>query len=246
VPTRDGFEMEAMLVKPAGFDPSRRYPVVCFTYGGPHAQQVRDAYFNFNGLFHQMLAQEGYLIFTCDNRSASGKGLESVVPVYKRLGPLELADLEDGVAWLVEQGYADPERIGLWGWSYGGFLTAYALTHSETFEAGVIGAPVTDWRLYDTIYTERYMDTPQRNPEGYDATSVVRAAAGLSGKALILHGVIDENVHMQNSLQLAQALQESGHLFELMLYPGNRHRVDAPKQKEHLYATIADFFRREL
>jgi dipeptidyl-peptidase-4 len=183
-----------------------------------------------------MLAQEGYLIWTCDNRSASGMGLESAATVYKNLGPPELADLEDGVAWLVDQGYADPERIGLWGWSYGGFLTAFALTHSEVFKAGIVGAPVTDWRLYDTIYTERYMDTPQANPEGYARTSVVAAAANLHGKALIIHGVIDENVHMQNSLQLAQALQEAGHLFELMLYPGNRH----------LYATMADFIRREL
>ena len=211
VPTRDGFEMDAMLIKPAGFDPRRRYPVLCHTYGGPHAPLVKDAWLNFNGLFHQMLAQEGYLIWICDNRSASGKGLESAAPVYKNLGPLELADLEDGVAWLVDQGFADPERIGMWGWSYGGFLTAFALTHSQGFKAGIAGAPVTDWRLYDTIYTERYMDTPQANPEGYARTSVSwRPPRTCTARLLILHGVIDENVHMQNSLQLAHGAAGGG------------------------------------
>jgi dipeptidyl-peptidase-4 len=246
VKTRDGFTMEAKLVKPRDFDPSVRYPVLSQTYAGPHAPSVRDSYYSFNDLFHQLFANEGYLIWVCDNRSASGKGLESVKPVYKNLGPLELRDLEDGIAWLVDQGLADPARVGLWGWSYGGFMTAYALTHSEVFSCGVIGAPVTDWRLYDTIYTERYMDTPQANPEGYDRTSVVQAAEDLHGKALIIHGAIDENVHMQNSLQLANALQDAGHLFELMLYPGNRHGVVQPKQRRHLYAMVADFFRRNL
>ena len=246
VKTRDGFEMEAMLVKPKDFQEGVRYPVVSYTYSGPHAPSVRDSYFNFNGLYHQMFAHEGYLIWICDNRSASGKGLESVKPVYRNLGSLELRDLEDGIAYLVDKGWADPERVALWGWSYGGYMTAFALTHSEVFSVGVVGAPVTDWRLYDTIYTERYMDTPQANPEGYDRSSVVKAAGNLHGKMLIVHGVIDENVHMQNSLQLANALQDGGHLFELMLYPGNRHGVVQPKQRRHLYTMMADFIRRNL
>jgi dipeptidyl-peptidase-4 len=162
VPTRDGFLMEAMLVKPRGWRAGRRYPVVCFTYSGPHAPQVRDAYFNRNGLYHQALAQAGYLIWVCDNRSASGKGLASAKGVYKDLGTQELADLEDGLDWLVAEGSADPARIALWGWSYGGYMTAFALTHSRRFKLGIVGAPVTDWRMYDTIYTERFMDTPRR------------------------------------------------------------------------------------
>ncbi len=246
VKTRDGFEMEAMVVKPPDFEPSRSYPVVSFTYSGPHSPRVLDRWFDFNGLFHQSLARDGYLIWVCDNRSASGKGLESVKPVYRNLGPLELRDLEDGIDWLIDQGWADPERIALWGWSYGGFMTSYALTHSNKFKLGVVGAPVTDWRLYDTIYTERYMGTPQDNPEGYARSSVVSAAADLSGQALIIHGVIDENVHLQNTLQLAHALQTAGHPFELMLYPGNRHHIRDPAQRRHLYDLISSFLRAKL
>jgi dipeptidyl-peptidase-4 len=226
--------------------PGRRYPVFQHTYAGMGVAQVRNAWAGTTYLFHQMLAQQGIVVWILDNRSASSKGVAAQWQVYERLGELELRDLEDGIAWLVDQGLADPARVGLWGWSYGGFMTAYALTHSEVFSCGVIGAPVTDWRLYDTIYTERYMDTPQANPEGYDRTSVVQAAEDLHGKALIIHGAIDENVHMQNSLQLANALQDAGHLFELMLYPGNRHGVVQPRQRRHLYAMMADFFRRNL
>ena len=246
VPTRDGFEMEAMMIKPAGYVAGQRYPVVSHTYSGPHAPQVRDTWFNFNGYYHQMLAREGYLIWICDNRSASGKGLESVKGVYKNLGPGELRDLEDGIDWLVAEGYADPERVALWGWSYGGYMTAFALTHSTKFSVGVVGAPVTDWRLYDTIYTERYMDTPQANPEGYASTSVLTAAEDMHGEMLVIHGVIDENVHMQNSLQLAEALQNAGKQFELMLYPGNRHGIVRPAQRRHLYEMMAAFIRDNL
>jgi dipeptidyl-peptidase-4 len=246
VPTRDGFVMEAMLVKPRGWRPGRRYPVVCHTYAGPLAPQVRDVYFNRNGLYHQALAQEGYLIWVCDNRSASGRGLDSAKGVYKDLGTEELADLEDGLDWLVEQGWADPERIALWGWSYGGYMTAFALTHSRRFKLGIVGAPVTDWRMYDTIYTERYMDTPQANPDGYDRSSPLLAAADLHGAALLIHGEIDENVHAQNTYRFAEALQKAGKPFQMMIYPGNRHGIVQPEQRLHMYQTMADFIRRNL
>jgi dipeptidyl-peptidase-4 len=246
VPTRDGFAMEAMLIRPRGFDAARKWPVVCFTYGGPHAPQVRDAWANFNMYYHQMLAQQGYAVWVCDNRSASGKGLQSSKGVYRSFGPGELADLEDGLDWLIAQGWADETRIGLWGWSFGGFMTSYALTHSKRFKVGIAGAPVTDWRLYDSIYTERYMRTPQDNPEGYARTSVVAAAAELSGRLLLIHGEIDENVHLQNTLQLAGALQKAGKTFDMMIYPGNRHPVVQPEQRLHLYATMADYLRTHL
>ncbi len=243
VETRDGFVMEAMLLEPPGFDPSRKYPVLCHTYSGPHAPQVQDRYGNRNMLFHQMIAQRGVVVWVCDNRSASGKGLESVKGVYRNLGAQELRDLEDGLDALVDMGFVDPSRIGIWGWSYGGYMTAYALTHSKRFRCGVAGAPVTDWRYYDTIYTERYMDTPQANPEGYRTSSVVKAAADLHGDLLLIHGTIDENVHLQNTLNLALALQEAGKPFDMMLYPGNRHSVRAKKQREHLHRTMADWLR---
>jgi dipeptidyl-peptidase-4 len=157
VPTRDGFEMEAMLIKPPGFDPARRYPVLLYHYGGPHAPVVRDRWAGTVYLWHQMLAQRGYLIWMCDNRSASGKGYKPTWQAYGRMGVVELRDTEDGLDWLTANPWVDPERIGVWGWSYGGFMTSYALTHSTRFKLGVAGAPVTDWRLYDSIYTERFM-----------------------------------------------------------------------------------------
>jgi dipeptidyl-peptidase-4 len=246
VKTKDGFEMEAMLFKPPHFDATKKYPVMCHTYSGPHAPKVLDRALSFDALYHEMLAQEGYLVWICDNRSASGKGLVSTQGIYKNFGAQELADLEQGLDWLVAQGFADPARIGIWGWSFGGYETAYALTHSKRFKIGIAGAPVTDWRLYDSIYTERYMDLPQHNPEGYAKSSILEAAANLSGKLLICHGVIDENVHMQNTLQFAQRLQEAGILFDMMLYPGNRHPVVAPKQKKHLYSLMAHFIETNL
>jgi dipeptidyl-peptidase-4 len=220
--------------------------VLCHVYAGPHAPKVVDRSPGFDALFHTMLAQEGYLVWICDNRSASGKGLASMQSIYRRFGAQELADIEDGLDWLIAQGYADPERIGIWGWSYGGYQTAYALTHSKRFKCGIAGAPVTDWRLYDSNYTERYMSTPQLNREGYEASSVLAAAADLSGRLLVIHGTIDENVHMQNTLQLAQKLQQAGRQFDLMLYPGNRHGVVEPRQRRHLYAMMAQFVRDHL
>ncbi|MFQ5747824.1 MAG: alpha/beta hydrolase family protein, partial [Planctomycetota bacterium] len=140
----------------------------------------------------------------------------------------------------------DPSRIGIWGWSYGGFMTTYALTHSDRFRMGIAGGPVTDWHNYDTIYTERYMDTPEHNKEGYEASSVVRAAANLHGALLLIHGTMDENVHMANTLQLAEALEKAEKPFDLMLYPRNRHGIVQPAQREHLYRTMTRFILEHL
>jgi dipeptidyl-peptidase 4 len=241
VPARDGFMMEAMLIKPPDFDPSKRYPVLQYNYGGPHAPVVSDAWGGARYLWHQYLAQRGYVIWMCDNRSASGRGVRPVWEAYGRMGAVELRDIEDGVSWLRQQPWVDPSRIGIWGWSYGGFMAAYALTHSTSFAMGIAGAPVTDWRLYDTIYTERYMKMPQNNPEGYRETSVVESAADLSGKLLLIHGTIDDNVHMQNTLKLAYELQQADKEFELMLYPKSRHGVRDRKLELHLYRTMTRF-----
>jgi dipeptidyl-peptidase-4 len=239
--TRDGFELEAYLIKPPDFDPQRKYPVVCHVYSGPHAPKVRDQFGGFDRAFHHHLARAGYLVWVCDNRSATGKGLASTTGVWKNLGSQELADIEDGLDWLVARGFADPERVAIWGWSYGGYMTAFAMTHSKRFKLGIAGAPVTDWTLYDSIYTERLMDLPSANPDGYRRSSVLEAAKDLSGKLLLIHGAIDENVHPQNSLMLAQRLQRAGKDFELMIYPGNRHHVGDPEQRAHLYAAMERF-----
>src|SRR5262245_2108190 len=199
VPTRDGFPMEAMLLRPPGFDPSRKYPVYQQTYGGPHAPQVKDAWGGQTYMFHQLLAQKGVVVWICDNRTASGKGAESAWPLYKRFGESELRDVEDGLAWLKKQRWVDGTRIGINGWSFGGFMVTYALTHSTSFAMGIAGGSVTDWHNYDSIYTERYMRTPGNNPDGYRDTAPRAAAASLHGKLLLIHGGIDGNVHPQKT-----------------------------------------------
>jgi dipeptidyl-peptidase-4 len=241
VKTRDGFVMEAMMIKPPDFDARKKYPVMSFTYSGPHAPQVRNGWGSQTYMFHQLLAQKGYIIWVCDNRTASGKGLESTWPVYKNFGELELRDLEDGVTWLKSQPYVDGSRIGMWGWSYGGFMTSYALTHSQSFKIGIAGGTVADWRDYDSIYTERYMGTPQNNPEGYKKSSPVNAAKNLHGKLLLIHGAIDDNVHMANTMQFVYELQKAGKQFQLMLYPKSRHGVTDPLLLKHMRQMMLDF-----
>ncbi len=247
VKTRDGFVMEAMMIKPPDFSPSRRYPVYQHTYAGPQGpQQVRNAWGGSTYMFHQVLAQRGMIVWICDNRSNSGKGAQSAWPVYRNLGEVELRDLEDGVAWLKQQPYVDASRIALNGWSYGGFMVAYALTHSQAYSVGISGGPVTDWRDYDTIYTERYMGTPQNNPEGYRKSAPRFAAENLRGKLLLVHGEMDENVHMQNTIQFAYELQKAGKLFELMIYPKSRHGVVDPQLVKHLRSKMVDFLMENL
>jgi dipeptidyl-peptidase-4 len=241
VPAHDGFTMEAMMIKPPGFDPSKKYPVLSYTYSGPGAQSVRDSWGRQGYLWLQMIAQRGYIIWICDNRQASAKGVLTAWTSFQNFGGPELRDIEDGVAWLRSQPYVDPSRIGIWGWSFGGFVTAYALTHSTSFKIGIAGAPVTDWRNYDSIYTERYMGLPADNPDGYDRGSVVKAAGNLHGKLLLIHGAVDDNVHMQNSVQFIDALEKAGESFEFMLYPQSRHGVTSPLRVKHLRTMMAEF-----
>ena len=246
VKTRDGFVMEAVMIKPPDFDPARRYPVFQHVYGGPGAQQVVDKWDGQAGLFHQLLAQNGIIVWICDNRSASAKGVESQWPIHGRLGELELRDIEDGVAWLKQQPYVDGSRVAIEGWSYGGFMASYALTHSTSFAAGVVGAPVTDWRNYDSVYTERYMKTPQNNPDGYAVTAPAKAAASLHGVMLLLHGTTDDNVHFQNSVQLVYELEQAGKPFEMMIYPRSRHGITDAKLVTHLRQVMFDFVVRTI
>lgn len=241
VKARDGFVMEAVMIKPPDFNPARRYPVYQFTYAGPGAQSVFNRWGGTQYLYHQLLAQNGVIVWILDNRSASGKGAESQWPVYGRLGELELQDLEDGAAWLKQQPYVDGSRLIMHGWSYGGFMTAYALTHSTTWSAGIVGAPVTDWRDYDTVYTERLMKTPQNNPDGYRRTAPRLAASNLQARMLLIHGTMDDNVHMQNSIQFAYELQRAGKPFEMMVYAKQRHGFTDPLLNTHLYKLMFDF-----
>lgn len=246
VKTRDGFVMEAVMIKPTNFDPAKKYPVYQFVYSGPHAQSVRNAWGGTRGIFNQLIAQQGVIVWICDNRTASGKGAVSAWPAYKNFGEVELRDLEDSVAWLKQQPYIDGSRIMMSGWSYGGFMTAYAMTHSKSWSSGIVGAPVTDWRDYDTIYTERYMLKPENNPEGYRKSSPRFEARNLHGKMLLIHGTTDDNVHAQNSIQFMHDLQQAGKKFEMMFYPRTRHSVVNKKTQFHLQGLMLDFIRREL
>jgi dipeptidyl-peptidase-4 len=237
----DGFLLEAGLIKPPDFDPGRKYPVWFTTYGGPHAPTISDAWHGGRAADH-MLAAMGALVFGCDPRTASGKGACSAWCAYKQLGVQELKDIEEAIRWLKEQPYVDGDRIGMSGHSYGGFMTAYALTHSREFAGGIAGAPPTDWHLYDTIYTERYMDTPQNNPEGYERTSVIKAAGHLHGQLLLIHGGIDDNVHVENTFKFIDALQKADKEFQLMIYPQSRHGVGGT----HYHRLTVDFIKTVL
>jgi dipeptidyl-peptidase 4 len=239
--TADGFPLQASLLKPPDFDERKRYPVWFMTYGGPHAPTIRDSWAD-GRLRDEMLAQMGYLVFRCDPRSASGRGACSTWTAYRQLGVQELHDIETAIRWLTKHTYVDARRIGMSGHSYGGFMTAFALTHSKLFAAGIAGAPVTDWHNYDSIYTERYMNTPQENPKGYKETSVVAAAGNLHGKLLIVHGLMDDNVHAQNTFQLMTALQQADKDFAVMFYPRNRHGVSG----RHFERLAVEFMKQAL
>ncbi len=246
VKTKDNYDLEAMIIKPSNFDAEKKYPVMTFIYSGPHAPQVRNSWGGATAMWYQMLAQKGYIIWVIDNRTASGKGVKSEYGLYKNFGETELKDLEEGVSYLKTLPYVDGSRIGISGWSFGGYMTSYALTHSKSFKIGIAGGTVSDWSLYDSIYTERYMGTPQNNPEGYRKSSVAAAAKDLSGKLLLVHGAIDDNVHLQNTMQLVYELQKANKQFDLMLYPTARHGVTNPLQVKHMRQMMTDFILKNL
>jgi dipeptidyl-peptidase-4 len=249
IQARDGFAMQSLLYKPTDFAQrlqGKKMPVLIHVYGGPAAPTVANSWTHRNDLWHRYLAEQGICVLLCDNRSALGRGNSDTWKIYKDMGATELRDLEDAVQWLTQQSWVDSDRIGLWGWSYGGYFTAYAMTHSKLFRAGIAGAPVTDWQNYDSVYTERYMDTPKSNPDGYKSSSVVAAAKNLHGQLMLIHGEIDDNVHMANTMQLAHALQKANKDFELMVYPNNRHGVVDPDQSYHQYQLMTRFFEKRL
>ena len=231
IAARDGYPLSACVQLPIGWQAGKSYPVFLPTYSGPDAPTVRDSWAH--STFHQFLCQQGFVVLQVNVRSASGRGQVHTGTCYKQLGVQELKDLQDAVAHTVATFGGDPARVAISGWSYGGFMAAYALTHSDTFALGLAGAGVHDWRLYDTIYTERYMRTPQENAAGYDGTSVVKAAKNLRGHLVLLHGSMDDNVHLQNTMQLLWELQSAGKQnVELMVYPRSRHGLD-PRVNGH-------------
>lgn len=233
----------ASLLRPAGFDPKKRYPAVVYVYGGPHAQVVRDAWGGRTALFHQYLASRGFLVFSIDGRGSAGRGRDFERALLGRLGKVELEDQLAGAAYLKTLPYVDASRIGIWGWSYGGFMTCYALTNApDVFRAGAAVAPVTDWRLYDSIYTERYLKLPAENPDGYRDSSPVNQAEKLTGALLLIHGTGDDNVHWGNTLAFVDRLYKAGKPYELQLYPNLKHGIEGKQARTHLYSRIAEHF----
>ncbi|QDS92867.1 Prolyl tripeptidyl peptidase precursor [Roseimaritima multifibrata] len=245
IPSAAGQPLPAYLIRPTK-TPATGLPVLVETYGGPQAPAAVDRWQGSRYLFRQMLAHRGIAVLVVDNRSSAGQGIADTWQIYRRVGEIELEDTLAAVDWLRKQDWVEKERIGLRGWSFGGFLTAYAMTHSDAFAAGVAGGSPTDWRNYDAIYTERYMDLPDENREGYEATSVNAAAQHLKGKLLLIHGELDDNVHPANTLQLSKALQMAGKTFDLMIYPGAAHAIRERHQEHHMMQMVTRFLEQHL
>ena len=241
----DGQTLYYRLFKPAHFDPAKRYPAIVDVYGGPGVQRVLD---NWTGSsFTQILTRAGYVVFQLDNRGTAFRGTAFQAPIHGKLGDIEVMDQVQGARWLGSQGFVDPARIGVWGWSYGGYMTLMLMFRApDIFRAGVAGAPVTDWSLYDTHYTERYLDRPQDNATGYTASSVLPYAKDLKGKLLVMHGMADDNVLFLHSTKLFRKLQDLGKPFDVMVYPGAKHGLVRQHDGRHAYATINQFFDENL
>ncbi len=223
VTTEDGVELYCSMMKPANFDENKKYPVFFDVYGGPGTSAVRNAW---SGTMQQWYASEGYIVIQADNRGSSGRGTAFKHAVYKQLGKWEVHDYVQVAKHLSTLPYVDSERIGIWGWSYGGYMAALSLLLGEgTFHAGVAIAPLTDWRLYDTIYAERFMQRPSDNPDGYDVGSCIVHADKLQGNLLVIHGGLDDNVHVQNTMQFVHNLEEAGKQFDMRIYPNGNHGV---------------------
>jgi dipeptidyl-peptidase-4 len=241
----DGQQLHYRLFKPLHFDPKKRYPAIVDVYGGPGVQRVLNSWSGSS--FTQILTRAGYVVFQLDNRGTAFRGTAFQSPIHGKLGEVEVADQVVGARWLGSQAFVDPTRIGVWGWSYGGYLTLMLMFKApELFQAGISGAPVTDWTLYDTHYAERYLNKPQENSAGYEASSALPYAKDLQGKLLIIHGMADDNVLFLNSTKIFRRLQDLGKPFEVMVYPGAKHGLIRQHDGRHAYATMLDFFNRNL
>lgn len=244
--TEQGTELNGWMIKPQDFDKKKKYPVLMYVYGGPGSQQVTNA-MSGNYWWHQMLAQKGYIVACIDNRGTGGRGREFRTQTYRQLGNLETIDQIEGAKWLGKQGYVDANRIGIWGWSYGGYMSSLALMKgADVFKAAMAVAPVTNWRFYDSIYTERYMGLPQDNASGYDDNSPINHVDKLKGNYLLVHGTGDDNVHYQNSVEMVDALIEANKQFEYAIYPERNHGIYGGNTRYHLFTKMTDFVTNKL
>jgi dipeptidyl-peptidase 4 len=246
--SHDDVILHCSMIKPPNFDPAKKYPVITFTYGGPHAQVVLDAWGHSPVFFwHQMMAEKGYIIFSLDNRGSAGRGHLFEEPIHYRLGAQELSDQRDGAQWLRDQPYVDSNRFGIWGWSYGGHMTLHAMFEAaDLYKVGFAGGPVTDWHYYDTIYTERYLGLIPLHDVSYQESSPIEHAGKLKGKLLIAHGTGDDNVHYSNTLALIDDLIHDDKYVEVMTFPGRGHGVSDVPAQLILWHRVTQFFLENL
>jgi dipeptidyl-peptidase-4 len=237
-----GVELQAYIIKPLDFDAAKKYPVLMYVYGGPAAPLVNNAFGGARDLWLQLLAQKGYIIACVDNRGTTKQGYDFLRGTYMQLGKLESDDQIAAAKWLAQQPYVDGNRIGIWGWSYGGYMTSLCMTKSTgVFKMGMAVAPVTNWRFYDSIYTERYLRTPQQNASGYDDNSPINFANKMNGKFLLIHGTADDNVHYQNTMMFENQLIKSNIQFQSMSYPNRAHGISGGGATLHIYTLMTNY-----
>jgi len=240
--TNEGTNLTAWMIKPQDFDESKKYPVLMYVYGGPGAQTVKNSWGGSNFFWYQLLASKGYIIVSVDNRGTGSRGSEFKKCTYKQLGKYETIDQIASAKYLQSLSFVDGNRIGIWGWSYGGYMSSNCLFKgSDIFKMAIAVAPVTNWRYYDSIYTERYMQTPEENANGYDDNSPINHVEKLTGEFLLVHGMGDDNVHFQNAVELSEALVQADKQFDVMYYRNRSHGISGGNTRLHLYKKMTDF-----
>ena len=245
--TSEDIELNGWMIKPSNFDPNKQYPVFMVLYGGPGSQQVVNSWGWFNYFWYQHLAQKGYIIACVDNRGTGGRGAEFKKMTYLQLGKYETIDQIEANRYLAKLPYVDENRIGIQGWSYGGYMSSLAITKgADVFKTAIAVAPVTNWRYYDNIYTERYMRTPQENASGYDDNSPINHVNSLKGNYLLIHGTADDNVHVQNTYEMVSALVKANKQFDLFVYPDKNHGIYGGNTRLHLYKLMTDYILKNL
>jgi dipeptidyl-peptidase-4 len=247
IKNNENIDLYCRMFKPINFDSTKKYPVIVYWYGGPHAQMILNAWNGGAGdYWFQYMAERGYLVFTLDTRGSANRGKIFEQSIHRQAGVLQMEDLLSGINYLNSLPFADNNNMGLFGWSYGGFMTVdFMLTHPGIFKTAVAGGPVTNWKYYEIMYTERYMDRPQENPAGYDATDLTKKIGNLKGKLLLIHGMQDNVVLMQHSVNLVKAAVDKGVQVDYMIYPGHEHNV-LGKDRAHLYQKVTDYFNQNL
>lgn len=242
----NGEELNAYMIKPADFNPNKKFPVLMYVYGGPGSQTVKNSWGGPNYFWYQMMAQKGYIIVSVDNRGTGARGEKFKKVTYKQLGKYETEDQISAAKWLAGQNYVDAKRIGIWGWSYGGYMSSLCLFKGhDVFKTAMAVAPVTNWKYYDSIYTERYMQTPQEN-SGYDENSPITHVDSLKGNYLLVHGSADDNVHFQNAVEMVTALQKANKQFDFMMYPNKNHGIYGGNTRYHLFQMLTNYVEENL